>query len=157
RSERSLKDRARPQAPHPSAAAFSWHFLSVSSPRHSPEGRAPPVRPLNDEPSVNMLWQNGIVRTKTALGRAPHYWAFMVTESEGAGPQLSEKAIGIDVDREPQIARRLGQRVEPSAQVGLQIELARRLHQQAKAVAAADDSKRCLGRAQHLDALGRWR
>ena len=52
-------------------------------------------------------------------------------------------------------AGRLGQAVEPGAQVGLHVELARRLDQQAPAVPAAHDGERRLGRAQHLDALRR--
>ena len=49
----------------------------------------------------------------------------------------------------------LGQRGEPGAQIGLHVHLARRLDQQPPAVAAADHGDRRLGRAQHLDALGR--
>ena len=51
--------------------------------------------------------------------------------------------------RSPLSGGRLG---EPGAQVGLHVDLARRLDQQAPAVAAADDGERRLGRAQHLDA-----
>ena len=52
--------------------------------------------------------------------------------------------------RSPFSSRQAG---EPGAQIGLHVDLARRLDQQPPAVAAADDGDRRLGRPQHLDAF----
>src|SRR5262245_42200922 len=70
------------------------------------------------------------------------------------GLPSSQKTLRIDVDLEPHVAlwlRRLG---EPLAQIGGEIERARRLHQQAEAVAAAHQRERGLGRAEHAHRIG---
>ena len=54
--------------------------------------------------------------------------------------------------RRPPRGRRRG---EPGAQIGLDIGVARRLDQQAKAVAAAHHGERRLGRAEHADPSAR--
>src|SRR4029078_13676857 len=64
-----------------------------------------------------------------------------------------QKALRIDVDLQLEIALGLWTGGEPFAQVFRQIDIAQRLHQQAKPVAALDDGKRRFGRPEHLDAL----
>src|SRR6266516_5000471 len=65
----------------------------------------------------------------------------------------SQKALRVDVDLEldrPAALRRLG---EPAAQIGGEIVTARRFDQQAQAMAAAHQRKRCLGRTEHVHAF----
>ena len=58
------------------------------------------------------------------------------------GP-LSQEIVRIDVHDEPQIGRRFGQGVEPSAQVGLEVQVARCLHQQPPAVTPVQGATVC--------------
>src|SRR6185295_15968576 len=64
-----------------------------------------------------------------------------------------QETLRIDIDLELKIALGLRPRSEPFAQVVRQVDIAQRLHQQAKAVAALDHGERRLGRAQYLNAL----
>ena len=64
------------------------------------------------------------------------------------GPRL-EKALRIDVDFELERALGLGRVRQPFAQIGREIEAARRLHQQAEAMAAAHHRERRLGGTEH--------
>src|SRR5258705_518408 len=64
-----------------------------------------------------------------------------------------QKALRIDIPLQPQVALRFRRRAEPVAQIGREIEAARRLHQQPEAVAAAHDRERRLGWPQHAHRL----
>src|SRR5690348_360037 len=63
----------------------------------------------------------------------------------------SQKALRIDIDLELEIALCLRPGRQPFAQIVRQVDIAQRLHQQAKTVAALDHRKRRFGGAEHLD------
>src|ERR1700730_14771748 len=65
----------------------------------------------------------------------------------------SHKTLRIDVDRELDIALGFGCGGEPFAQIGRQVEAARRFDQQAEPVAAAHQRERRFGGAEHAHAL----
>src|SRR5262245_54895662 len=59
--------------------------------------------------------------------------------------QPLKKTVRVDIHRQAQVGGRLGQAVEPGAQVSLDVELARGLDQQAPAVSAAHHCQGSLG------------
>ena len=73
----------------------------------------------------------------------------------GAPPRCpdSKKALRIDVDFELERALGLRRVGEPFAQIGREVEAARRLHQQPEAIAPAHHRERRLGRAEHAHLL----
>src|ERR1700754_479541 len=73
---------------------------------------------------------------------------------DGQGGVLAlQKTLRIDVDLELEVALGLRSSREPLAKIFRQVDVAQRLHQETKTIAALDDRERRLGRAEHLDAL----
>src|SRR5688500_5943221 len=63
-----------------------------------------------------------------------------------------QEALRVDVDGDLGAAARFRRARHPAAQVGLQVDLALRLDEQAEAIAAADQHDGRLGRAEHRHA-----
>src|SRR5580698_394443 len=68
---------------------------------------------------------------------------------------ISQKTLRVDVDVEFDAPLRLRRVRKPFAQISREIETSRRLDQEAQAMAAAHQSKRCVGGAEYADLIGR--
>lgn len=82
------------------------------------------------------------------------------TKAKGmGGPRPSmrhlslEEVVGIDVDGQAQVRRRLGDRVQPNTQVGLNVQLSRCLDEQAPAIPAANEGQWGFCGAEYLNAV----
>src|SRR5688572_28278675 len=62
-----------------------------------------------------------------------------------------QETVGVDVDNQANVAPGLRHGAKPEPQIGLEVDFAGGLDQEAVAVAAADHRKRRLGRTQYLD------